>query len=157
MICIGKVANTHGLKGELKILSNFKFKKEVFLADKTIYINNEKLTIKSYRPHQKYDMVIFDEYNNINDVLKFKGFKVYVDENDYNFSGVLNEQLIGLEVYENSKLMGIIKDIEMNGGKELIVIERNNKEYLIPYNDEFIKKISDKVEVKLIKGLIDED
>ena len=157
MLYVGKVANTHGLKGEIKILSNFKYKKEVFLIDNIIYINNERLTIKSYRPHQKYDMITMDGYNRIEDVLNFKGLKVYIDENDYNFSGILNEQLIGLKVYDNDKLIGTVKSIEENGGKELIVIEKEGKEYLIPYIDEFVKNISDKIEVNLIKGLIDED
>lgn len=157
MLYVGKVANTHGLKGEIKILSNFKYKKEVFLIDNIVYINNEKLTIKSYRPHQKYDMITMDGYNRIEDVLNFKGLKVYIDENDYNFSGILNEQLIGLKVYDNGKLIGTVKAIEENGGKELMVIEKEGKEYLIPYIDEFVKNISDKIEVSLIKGLIDED
>ena len=26
-ICIGKIVNTHGIKGEVRLLSNFKYKK----------------------------------------------------------------------------------------------------------------------------------
>ncbi len=158
MICIGKVANTHGIKGELRILSNFKYKDEVFKKDNNIYIDGTKLTIKTYRVHKKYDMLTFDGYNDINDVLSFKGQKVYIDENDYNFSGVLNENLIGLKVYSNDKLIGRVLRVEENAGKELLVIQKDGKEYLIPYVDEFIKKINnDRIEINLIKGLIDED
>ncbi len=156
MIYIGKAVNTHGLKGEIKILSNFKYKCDVFKENNIIYINGEKLIIKTYRPHQKYDMITMNNYNKIEDVLKFKGQKVYIDENDYSFSGILNEKLIGMKVYNNDKFIGTVKDIENNGKIELIVIEKNNKEYLIPYVDEFIKSITDKIEVNLIKGLIDE-
>ncbi len=158
MICIRKVANTHGIKGELRILSNFKYKDEVFKKDNNIYIDGTKLTIKTYRVHKKYDMLTFDGYNDINDVLSFKGQKVYIDENDYNFSGVLNENLIGLKVYSNDKLIGRVLRVEENAGKELLVIQKDGKEYLIPYVDEFIKKINnDRIEINLIKGLIDED
>ena len=158
MICIGKVANTHGIKGELRILSNFKYKDEVFKKDNNIYIDGTKLTIKTYRVHKKYDMLTFDGYNDINDVLSFKCQKVYIDENDYNFSGVLNENLIGLKVYSNDKLIGRVLRVEENAGKELLVIQKDGKEYLIPYVDEFIKKINnDRIEINLIKGLIDED
>ena len=158
MICIGKVANTHGIKGELRILSNFKYKNEVFKRDNNIYIDGIKLTIKTYRVHKKYDMLTFDGYNDINDVLSFKGQKVYIDENDYNFSGVLNENLIGLKVYSNDKLIGRVLRVEENAGKELLVIKKCDKEYLVPYVDEFIKKINnDIIEINLIKGLIDED
>ena len=30
MIYVGKIVNTHGIKGELRILSNFKYKNEIF-------------------------------------------------------------------------------------------------------------------------------
>ena len=29
MIYVGKIVNTHGIKGELRILSNFKYKNEI--------------------------------------------------------------------------------------------------------------------------------
>ena len=158
MLCIGKVVNTHGIKGELRLLSNFKYKNEVFKKDNNIYIGREKVKIKTYRVHKKYDMLTLDGFNDINEVLKFKGEKAYIDENEYNFSGILNEDLIGLKVYDNNKLIGTVLKIEENAGKELLVIKKDGKEYLIPYVDEFIKSISnEKIELNLIKGLIDED
>lgn len=157
MIKIGKMTNTHGLKGEIRILSHFKYKNIVFKVGNIIYINNEKLEITSYRVHKEYDMVTLKGYNNIDNVLKFKGKSVYIDENDYVFPGILNENLIGLDVYDSNKFIGKVTDVITNGSQELIVIQKNSKEYLIPYVDEFIKNINDKIEVKLIKGLIDED
>ena len=38
-----------------------------------------------------------------------------------------------------------------------MVIQNNNKEYLIPYVDEFVKSIDNDIEVNVIKGLLDED
>ncbi len=158
MICIGKVANTHGIKGELRILSNFKYKNEVFKVNNDIYINNEKLIIKTHRVHKKYDMLSFQGYHNINEVLKFKDQKVYIDEGDYCFSGILNECLIGFPVYNDGKIIGSVSRIEETAGYELLVVKQQNREYFIPYVDEFIKNIgNNKIEVNLIKGLIDED
>ena len=155
MIKIGKVTNTHGLKGEIRILSHFKYKDVIFKIGNVIYINNEALEINSYRVHKEYDMVTLKGYNNIDNVLKFKGKNVYIDENDYRFPGILNEELIGLDVYENDKYIGKITDVITNNYQELIVID--NK-YLIPYVSEFIKEIKkDKVQINLIKGLINED
>ncbi len=158
MICIGKMTNTHGIKGEIRILSNFKYKMEVFKKDNYIYINGEKLKVKTHRVHKNYDMLTLEGYNDINEVLKFKGEKVYIDENDYNFSGVLNEDLIGLDVYSNNEIIGKVLRVEENAGRELLVIKKEDKEYLIPYVDEFVKRIEkDKIEINLIKGLIDEN
>ena len=47
LINIGKIVNTHGLKGEIRIISDFKYKKDVFKTDNIVYINNEKYIIKS--------------------------------------------------------------------------------------------------------------
>ena len=68
-VYIGKVVNTHGIKGEIRILSDFPYKDKVFLIDNEIIIGNNKYIIKSYRVHKGYDMVTLDGYNDINDVL----------------------------------------------------------------------------------------
>lgn len=72
MLYIGDLVNTHGIKGEVRIISNFKYKNIIFKPNNDLYINNEKLKIKTYRKHKNYDMVTFENYNDINDVLKFK-------------------------------------------------------------------------------------
>ena len=156
MLYIGKLVNTHGIKGEVRISSLFKYKNIVFKADNHIYIDDEQLTIISHRVHKNYDMVIFDGYNNINDVLKFKGKDVYIKEDEFEFPSVLNEKLYGKKVYSNGKLVGILKEI-VNTGQEVMVIENGKKQILIPYVDEFIKSIDDNIEINAIKGLIDED
>ena len=76
MIYIGKIVNTHGIKGEIRILSNFKYKNEIFKIDNYLYIDNIKYQIKTYRRHKNYDMVTFNNFNNINDVLFLKNKNV---------------------------------------------------------------------------------
>ena len=75
MIYIGKIVNTHGIKGELRILSNFSSKNKVFIPQMPIYIDNQKEIINSYRHHKMFDMITLKNYNNINEVLKYKGKK----------------------------------------------------------------------------------
>ena len=77
MIYVGKIVNTHGIKGELRILSNFKYKNEIFKINNFLYIDNIKYQIRTYRKHKNYDMVTLNDYNNINDVLFLKGKQVY--------------------------------------------------------------------------------
>ncbi len=156
MLYIGNLVNTHGIKGEVRIISFFKYKEEIFKPDNYLYINNEKLKIKTYRKHKNYDMVTFENYNNINDVLKFKNQKVYINRNEYTFKGPLNEDLYGKKVYDKDKYIGILTNIINNNGKELLVV-KGKKEYLIPYVAEFVKNIDKDIKLDLIKGLIDED
>ena len=68
-VFIGKIVSTHGIKGELKILSDFPYKNKVFVVDKKIIIDDKEYTIKSYRVHKNFDMVTLDDYKDINEVL----------------------------------------------------------------------------------------
>lgn len=158
-IKIGKIVNTHGIKGELRLLSKFPYKDKVFIKNMPIYIDNQKEEINTYRKHKNFDMITLVGYNNINDVLKYKGKYAYINKEDLKLEkeNYLDEELIGLEViYENQK-RGIITSIERYNKTVLINIKENTKTHLIPYNKELIEKIdlpSKKIYIKNIKGLI---
>lgn len=158
MFYIGKVVNTHGIKGEIRIISEFKYKDLVFQKGNHLYIADDDLVISSYRVHKNYDMVTFEGINDIDEVLKYKGKNVYIDRNDYIFPDLLNEDLIGLEVYGDGKLVGVLSEIIKNVNQELLVVQNGEKEYLIPYVPAFIKDISkEKIEINVIEGLLNEN
>ena len=161
LIKIGKIVNTHGIKGELRILSKFPYKDKVFINNMKIYIDKKDIEIiNTYRRHKNFDMITLKGYNNINEVLKYKGKYVYIDSSDIKLDNnkYLDEELIGLTViYENIE-KGIIKDIERYEKTVLFNIKGNNKNYLIPYNDNLIDKIdinNKKIYIKDIKGLFE--
>lgn len=140
-IYIGKVTNTHALKGEIRILSNFEFKNKVFTKGFKLYVGHLKTeeTIETYRRHKQYDMVKFVGIDNINDVIKYKGASVFINEEDLNLGDdeILTEELIGMKVYNDNSLVGNITEYrEDNGNKNIRV---NDK--LIPFNKDFISKI----------------
>lgn len=159
LIFVGKLVNTHGIKGEVRIISDFKYKNEVFKKDNLIYIDNKMYKINSYRVHKIYDMITLDGINSIDEALKFKGLNVYIDKDNYKFSGYLNEDLIGLDVYDNDTYKGKIVEI-LNGIKyDLLVIDGINR-HLIPNISEFIENIdleNNKIYINYIKGLDDEN
>ena len=161
LIKIGKIVNTHGIKGELRLLSKFPYKDKVFIKGMIIYIDKDtKEVINSYRKHKNFDMITLEGYNNINEVLKYKGKNVYVDSNDIKLDNdkYLDEDLIGLSViYENME-RGIITNIERYDKTVLFNIKGKTQEYLIPYNDNLIDNIdmkNKKIFIKDIKGLFD--
>ena len=156
MYYIGKITNTHGIKGEVKILSNIKHKDLVFKKNNKLIIDDIELVINSYRVHKNYDLVTFKDINDINDVLKYKGKKVYFNEK---LDVLFDEDYIGLEVYTD-KYVGIIKDIINNGANDIFVIYNEDKKYYIPNVSAFIKKIDFKekrIYINTIEGLIDEN
>ncbi len=159
LICIGKLVNTHGIKGEVRIISDFKYKSDVFKIGNCLYIDDKKYVIKSYRIHKIYDMVTFEGLNKIEDVIDLKNSKVFIDRNDYNFKGVLDEDLIGLSVYDKDNYKGKIVDILKAHNYDLLVIDGKRK-HMVPYIDEFVKNIdlsNSKIEIEYIRGLDNED
>ena len=153
---LGVIVNTHGIKGEVRIISNFDYKDRIFKVGNIIYVNNnEELKIDSYRKHKNYDMITFNNITDIRDVLRYKGKDVYYDKDTLvlNDNEYLDDDLINLDVYYNNTLIGKIDNIEINANRKLFVI--NNK--LIPYNDNFIEKIdlsNNKIVLKNLEGLI---
>ena len=158
-VYLGELVNTHGIKGEVRIISNFKLKNQVFTKDFPLYVGKDrtKLIINSYRPHKNYDMVTFVGINDINDVLIYKGEPVYINRDDLDIEDYLLEDLINLEVYSKNQLIGKVTDIIDNGAHEILVLENRR---LIPFVDEFINEVNindKKIIINEIEGLINED
>jgi 16S rRNA processing protein RimM len=155
-VYIGKIVSTHGIKGELKILSDFDFKDKVFVVGKKIIIDDKEYTIKSYRVHKNFDMVTLDDYTDINEVLFLLKKNVYVSKDELNFNDneILDEELMEYKVLTNAGKVGIIKEIFKASETNKIIRVLFDKEVLIPYS--FIKSIDkDKKEitVELIDGM----
>ena len=155
-VLIGKLVNTHGLKGEVRILSDFKYKDRVFIPNMKIYIGKDKKEEKivTYRHHKIFEMITMEGYNDINQVLKYKGDYVFVNKDDIELreNEYLNEDIIGLNVMVNNTLLGSVRKIENHNGNEILVVN----DYLIPYNFDIILSVDlDKKEivVKDIPGL----
>ena len=153
-VYIGKIVSTHGIKGELKILSDFDFKDKVFVVGKKIIIDDKEYTIKSYRVHKNFDMITLDDYKDINEVLFLLKKDVYVskDELSFNDDEILDSELMEYKVLTNTGKVGIIKEIFKASETNKIIRVLFDKEVLIPYS--FIKKI-DKSNKEVIVELID--
>ena len=161
-IYIGEIVNTHGLKGEVRILSDFKYKNEIFKVGSHLYIGKKKeeVIIKTYRTHKNYDMVTLEGKNDINDVIIYKGELVYFDKDNLNIDGYLDEDLIGFTVYQNDKNVGIVKSLKQSKLYTLLVVINNEKEYLVPNNANFVLNVdlvNKKIYIIEMVGLVDEN
>ncbi len=157
-VYIGKIVSTHGIKGELKILSDFPYKDKVFIVGKKLIIDDLVFLIRSYRVHKKFDMVTLNEYRDINEVLYLLNKKVYVARDDLELEDgeVLDEELITYKVLTNDGKSGIIKEIFQASKTNKILRVLFDDEVLIPMNSPMIVKIDKKskcVYVDLIDGM----
>lgn len=158
LVRIGKLVNTHGIKGEVKILSDFDKKDRIFYPGFILYINNSPYKITSYRHHKMFEMVTFEGFNNINDVLFLKGKEVYINRDDLKLdtNEYIYDDLINLEVTDGKKVLGKVDSISYNNGNNLLFI-KGDESFYIPLNDHFIKKVdldNNKLFVENTEGLI---
>jgi len=157
-IYIGKIVSTHGIKGELKILSDFQFKDKVFKINNKLIIDDKDYTIKSYRVHKKFDMVTLDNYNDINQVLFLLKKKVYFDKDNLELDNneILDSDLISYKVMTTDGKKGIIKDIFYASSDNKVIRCLFDREVLIPYNSPMIIDINKEEKllvVELIEGM----
>ncbi len=160
-IYVGDIVNTHGLKGEVRIISDFKFKNSVFVQNRKCYIgkDHKEETIDTYRTHKNYDMVTFQGKKYIDDVLIYKNEPMYVNRFDIEYDGYLDEDLIGLEVYCEEEHIGHVDSILKTNAHDILVV-KNGSKHMIPNVDEFIKKVdleNKRLEIRYMKGLLNED
>lgn len=139
-IYVGTLVNTHGIKGEIRIISDFELKSRVFVVGRNLFIGKDKdiVTIKSYRPHKNFDMCTFENFDDIRDVLRFKGQKVYVKREDImEKDEYVYTDLIGYQAYYNNSLIGKIDNVENNNGYKILHVQSK----YIPYNRHFISLV----------------
>ncbi len=164
---IGKIVNTHGLRGEVKVVpwtdtpDDFEAVSNVFIKIKREY---KPLTVQSVR-YQKNNLIVkFKEFDNINDVEGFKGMTLYCHRDEL---GELPEgvyyivDLIGLDVVtEDGNHVGVIADVFNTGANDIYDVKREGKKnLLLPVIDEVVKEIDmekRQVTVNIMEGLDDE-
>lgn len=157
-VCIGKVVSTHGIKGEVKILSDFEYKDKVFKVGKKIIIDDVVYEIKSYRHHKNFEMVTLNDYKDINEVLFLMKKKVYIEENDIELSDneVLDDELISYSVFTTDGIEGKILEIFFASQNNKIIRVMFDREVLVPVKSPLIKEINKKekkVIIELISGM----
>ena len=152
---VGKVVTTHGIKGEIKILSSFQFKEKVFSVGNKLIIDNNEYEIKSYRVHKGFDMVTLNDYHDINEVLFLMKKEVYVDKDSLDFSDdeVLDEELMEFSVITTDGRGGKILEIFYASPTNKVMRIDIGFEYLVPFNSPFMKKLDKKEKTVLVEIL----
>ena len=146
---IGQIVNTHGLKGHVKIvpltddIHRFEELKKIYIAFRKELIECNIQDIKYVK-----NMVIlkFTEFDNINDVEKFKGSYLKIKREDAKKlpkNTYFIADLIGLNVYDQNEVkIGILEDIFKTGSNDVYVVKTDDgKQILLPAISKVIKKI----------------
>ncbi|CAM4038810.1 ribosome maturation factor RimM [Lederbergia lenta] len=166
---VGKIVNTHGINGEVRVISNTDFAEERYAPKSSLHLfmpgkkEAIPLTVKSHRVHKNFDLLKFEGYENINDVVHWKNSILKVTEeqlSDLPKGEYYFHEIIGCEVVTmDNEVIGSVKEILTPGANDVWVVTRENgKDVLIPYIDEIVMDISienKKITIKLMEGLIE--
>lgn len=159
-VCLGKIVNTHGIKGEVRILSQIRYKDRIFVKGMPIYIGRKKVpeVIDGYRVHKNFDMITMDGYHNINEVLKYKGQLVYIKRDDLKLEEgeFLDTDLIGMRVFMDDKEMGVVKKVLIER-QDKLVVDTGKRDVYVPYVKGVIQRIipGEGIILENIHGLFD--
>lgn len=166
---VGKIVNTHGIRGELKILSATDFPELRFSkGSELLFVSPEgdktrQATVESAREHKGMFIVRFKEWDNINQVEPFKGWSVKVDEEslaELDEDEYYYHEIIGCTVVsQDGQELGKITEILSPGANHVWVVKRpKGKDLLLPVIDEVILDVNveeKRVTVELMEGLLE--
>lgn len=160
---IGKIVNTHGINGELRVLTNSDFIKERFGLGAEIWVNDQKFIIEDSYQHKNFIIIKLKGYNNINEVMGLKGKIIkaqplshdVLDEGEY-----FNHDLEGCRVFNQQHIeCGKVSKV-VDGGNYNYLRIKGNKSGLVPFIDSFIIDVNidnKTIIIEEIEGLLDEN
>ncbi|AOM83209.1 16S rRNA processing protein RimM [Salisediminibacterium beveridgei] len=168
---MGKIVNTHGIQGEVRVISRSDFKEERYQKGNELSLYNPEqdhrlvVTVVSWRQHKQFDLLTFEGYSNVNEVEPLRDYLLQVDadtiDDDLAEDEFYYHEIIGLDVVDiNQGHIGKVKEILSPGANDVWVVQRlKGKDVLIPYIENVILKVdlSEKqVTVEIPEGLMDE-
>ncbi|MEG1579473.1 MAG: ribosome maturation factor RimM [Oscillospiraceae bacterium] len=155
----GQIVNTHGIQGELKMLS-WCDSQEILCAIKTFYIDEKPFKVRSAKSCKGSCLVRLEGIDDINAAMCFKGKTVMVPRSSVPLEEGAHylADIIGLQVVdaETGDKLGTLTDILSPSAQQVYVVNDGETDHLIPAVDEFVKSIDTEagiMRVKLIEGL----
>lgn len=166
MLRVGVFANTHGIRGEIKVfpttddVTRFKKLKTLYLDKGTELM---KLEVSSVRFFKNMVIMKFKGIDNINDIEKYKGKDLLIErkqavplqKNEYFICDIIGSDV----VTEKGEEIGTLKEVLQTGANDVYVVKTNEgKEVLFPVIDECVLDINTEekvVTVRLMPGIMD--
>ncbi|MEK4024196.1 ribosome maturation factor RimM [Sporosarcina sp. FSL W7-1283] len=165
---VGKIVNTHGIKGEVRVMSTTDFPDERYAvgSELAIFMPKSKtpiyVKVASHRKHKNFNLLTFEGYPTINDVEKLRDGIVKVsekeltelEENEFYY-----HEIIGCRVItETGEDIGKVTEIIETGANDVwTVTPAEGKPHYIPYIEDVVKDIDIEeqvITIELMEGLL---
>lgn len=166
-VVLGKIVNTYGLKGALKVYSFSDFAAKRYTKNATVTLihpqTKDKVSLKvaTYTQIKGMDILTFYGLEDINLVEKYVGYEIFLDilGNDLPKDSYYYGDLINCEVYNQNQLIGHVIQIQDCGNQQNLRIQcfNKNKTFLYPFINHFLKNVDVKnkrIDLNPIEGMI---
>lgn len=173
MLKVGVITSTHGVRGEVKVFPTTDDAKR-FKRLKTVILDTGKekrtLEIEQVKFFKNLVILKFKEFDNVDDVQKFRQKDLYVERKDavrLRKDEYFIADLIDMDVFEeDGRKIGRLTDVISTGANDVYVVALDEnfadtaaKEVLLPAIKQCVREISieeKKMVVHLMEGLLDE-
>lgn len=167
LVTVGKVVNSHGIRGELKIVPETDFPERFDVGNSLIIVDSQNkqtpVTVKTSRLHKNVFIVLFSQFSNINEVEKFKGSLLKIEAKDQKpleEGEYYYHEIIGCKVVtEDEQELGLISEILTPGANDVWVVSLpKGKQLLLPVIDDVILKVdipNKIIRIHLMEGLLE--
>ena len=155
----GEIVTTHGVRGEVKVLS-WLDSPEMLCEFDRCRISGREYVMDSVRVQKTCNLVKLRGVDAMEDAQKLRGKTMELYREDISDELIFASELVDVEVYADGVCIGKIKEVLDYPGNSVYVVQ-GEREYLIPAVKEFILSTDlerNQMQVKLLKGMAsDED
>ena len=155
----GEIVTTHGVRGEVKVLS-WLDSPEMLCEFDRCRIEGREYAMDAVRVQKTCNLVKLRGVDTMEDAQKLRGKTMELYRDDIPDELIFASELVDMEVYADGACIGKIKEVLDYPGNSVYVVQ-GEREYLIPAVKEFILSTDlerNQMQVKLLKGMAsDED
>ncbi len=155
----GEIVNTHGIKGEVKIMP-WADSPEFLCQFDVFYLDGRPVRVLASRPHKTMVLATLEGVTTVEEAMKLKGKVLSIDRTGIELPDGRHflADLMGLTVLDaaTGEELGTIQDILTPPAHEVYVVRGKGKEYLIPAVDAFLAETNVEggyLKVNLIEGM----
>jgi 16S rRNA processing protein RimM len=147
-LIIGKIINTRGLKGEMKVDNRSSFIKDRYKPGNIVYLSKDEetfvsKTIVKYSYTKGFIYLTLEGVNDIDEANLYREYYIFCEDEKLNESKDVYHYLTlkDMDVVFNDKVIGKVINIESNGRQDLLRIDTGIKTFLVPFLNDFIVSV----------------
>ena len=148
-IVIGRVTRTHGVHGEVRVHPYTNEADSLGQYDRLYFqVPNEEreiYRIDGFRPHKNFALLKINGVHGKESAQRFLGAEILIkrdwmpplEPDEYYWT-----DLVGLKIIDQEgRDLGYVKRLQSTGADDLLVFERDQEEYYLPFREEIIRSV----------------